>query len=495
MIPADVASRLRLVLPDQPAPPQPPPAAGKLADVLSEFVPGQRLMAEIQALLPNGVYRAVVAQRDITLALPFSAKPGDALELEVVDSDGKLTLAFVANRTAGEAQGKESVSTTLSRTGKLIGDLMGKIDDQGKRAPPAPLNANQPLIEDFPKDAAQLAPVLKEAISKSGMFYEAHQARWVEGKLPTAALLQEPQGKHSSPAAAASAAGPSLPAATAAGLPSAAPPAPGSPAYPLAPPSQAPYTQANSTADTPVVAPPLPASGAPAYAEMAQMPEALASMPPTDTAPEMTLATALSTGTPAPELPPAGQPPAEALPAPSEQIAERPQAPAISAKEAFSARTEAASDKAGPPAAQPTANAASAHPQPTADNPIAAELTPLVRQQLDALATQNFVWQGQVWPGQQMHWEIEEERGDRPPAEDAEPQQWLTRLKLTLPGLGGIDAVMRLVPGGALDIALVADQEPSRQTLAAAGEGLRRQLGDAGLQLTAFSVRHGEASG
>ena len=43
-------------------------------------------MAEIQAMLPNGSYRAVVAQREITLALPFSAKSGDSLELEVVVS-------------------------------------------------------------------------------------------------------------------------------------------------------------------------------------------------------------------------------------------------------------------------------------------------------------------------------------------------------------------------------------------------------------------------
>ena len=54
-------------------------AAQKIADVLSNLVPGQRVLAEIQALLPNGNYRAIVAQREITLALPFSAKAGDTL--------------------------------------------------------------------------------------------------------------------------------------------------------------------------------------------------------------------------------------------------------------------------------------------------------------------------------------------------------------------------------------------------------------------------------
>lgn len=32
------------------------------------------------------------------------------------------------------------------------------------------------------------------------MFYESHQAEWVEGRMPKTDLLLEPQGKHSSPA-------------------------------------------------------------------------------------------------------------------------------------------------------------------------------------------------------------------------------------------------------------------------------------------------------
>lgn len=36
-------------------------------------------IAEIQAMLPNGTYRAIINQRNVTLALPFSAKTGDSL--------------------------------------------------------------------------------------------------------------------------------------------------------------------------------------------------------------------------------------------------------------------------------------------------------------------------------------------------------------------------------------------------------------------------------
>lgn len=375
MIPADVASRLRLITPDQPAPPQPLTPAAKLADVLSDLVPGQRLMAEIQALLPNGTYRAMIAQRDVTLALPFSAKAGDSLELEVVESDGKLTLAFVANRhPAGQAATGDSVSATLSPTGRMIGDLLGSIDEQGKKRPPLALNGNQPLLEEFPEDTAQLAPVLKDALSKSGMFYEAHQARWVEGKLSTATLLQEPQGKLSA---------------------------------------------------------------------------TLQERPPT----------------------------------------------LVSDQDGESATAGANLPAKNLAATSPSGDNTISNPKAVPQNPIPADLTPLVRQQLDALATQTYVWQGQVWPGQQMHWEIEEDaKGRRGTPEEDDQGQWQTRLQLTLPALGGIEAVMRLHPGGAVDLTLVTDSDQSRQTLTAASEGLRRQLGDAGLSLTALVVRHDEAA-
>ena len=152
MIPSDVASALRLQLSDQTKltaeqpQNQPISPAQRITDVLSNAVPGQRIMAEIQAMLPNGTYRALVAQRDVTLALPFSAKPGDTLELEVTESDGKLTLAFVTNRSdaaAGKAAA-DSASTSLSPAGKLIGNLMAGIEADGKRAPAAPLNGSAP---------------------------------------------------------------------------------------------------------------------------------------------------------------------------------------------------------------------------------------------------------------------------------------------------------------------------------------------------------------
>ena len=132
MIPPDVASRLqtsadvalRPVAPTQ-----------ELTDKLSGLVAGQKVMAEIQAMLPNGTYRAVINQRNITLALPFSAKSGDTLELQVTESDGKIALAVVSHKEGGDGKtAREAVSATLSRTGQFIGQLFSRPEESKEGA-------------------------------------------------------------------------------------------------------------------------------------------------------------------------------------------------------------------------------------------------------------------------------------------------------------------------------------------------------------------------
>lgn len=376
MIPSDVANALRLQQPDlaklsaeQPQN-QPVAPAQRLTDVLSDLVPGQRILAEIQALLPNGTYRAVVAQRDVTLSLPFSAKPGDTLELEVAESDGKLILAFVANRSDSTTPKTppESVSTSLSSAGKLIGTLLNEIGGDGRKAPPVPLNSSQPLVDAMPKTAADLAPVLKQAISQSGMFYEAHQARWVAGELPTESLRQEPQGKLS----------PHPPNAT---------------------------VEAEKGAKSVFL------------------------------------------------------PPGESQP-----VATRP---------GHAANEQAAG----------------------VGNRIPTELTPLVQQQLDGLSTQNFAWQGQIWPGQQLWWEISQDQHRSAAPGEERSAAWQTRLKLTLPMLGQIDATLELKAGNEIGITLLAADESSEARLRDNVAALASQLEAAGLRLTQLSLKPHDQAG
>lgn len=434
MIPADVASSLRMLLPDQQAltssTPQTQPVAPpqRIADALSNFVPGQRLMAEIQSMLPNGTYRAVVGQREITLALPFSAKAGDSLELEVKETDGKLTLAFLANRSA-EAGNKGSVATSISQTGKLIGDLLGGIDNEGRRAPAAPLNANQPLVQSMPKTGADLAPVLKQALTQSGVFYEAHQARWVAGQLPTDALRQEPQGRQ----------------------PAILPPLPN----PSSNSPQNPGLASLLASESPQG--PLPSTAA----SVAQTPND-----------SNTYARPVATNNATEEA---------SLAAPAVNSKNSPKSEAGSAP---AARAEIGNTTT------PATTSAPSQPPLQQATGIPRELTPIVQQQLDGLATQNFVWQGQAWPGQAMRWEIGPDPDGEHRATGEEGIQWQTRLKLALPMLGGIDAVIRLQPGGELGVSLKTDSATSEARLREAGDALAKQLEAAGLRLKQLLVAH-----
>ncbi len=372
MIPADVASRLQVSADTALRPVAP---AQEIADKLSGLVAGQKVMAEIQSMLPNGTYRAMINQRSVTLALPFSAKSGDALELLVTESDGKLTLAVVA-RPEGEG-GKPATSTTLSRTGQLISTLFsGAREAKGGQAA-LPLNGNQPITGAPPNNAQDMLPLLKQAISQSGMFYESHQAEWVEGRFAKSALLQEPQGKLSSPSAFASV-----------------------------------------------------AADEQASAAHPQTPGAANSGAPVATARLATDAT---------------------------------QAQSSGVDGSKSGATQ------------------------TQGQMVAPQTQAVVQQQLDALATQNFAWQGQVWPGQEMRWEIDEDAARYGQEGDKAAEKWTTRLNLTLPNLGEIVAQIRL-QGNQVSLTMSTGKSETRELIRASSLALRSQLDEAGLTLASMGV-------
>ena len=415
MIPADVASRLQVSADTALRPVAP---AQEIADRLSGLVAGQKVMAEIQAMLPNGTYRALINQRNITLALPFSAKSGDSLELQVTESDGKLALAVVANPETSGKQATATTSATLSRTGQLISDLFAGARDAGGSPAAATLNANAPLSAT-PVSAQDLLPQLKQAITQSGMFYESHQAEWVEGRFAKAALLQEPQGKLSSPATLA------------------------------------------------------------AQAQIDAMPQGIGANPqqtvaqPDTTQPAPPHAASVTADETAAQVMPKAQTNAAETTA-----ALRPGGDAAPAGEAAKAATPSPTQSAAP-----------------SQQLVAPQAQALVQQQLEALATQNFSWQGQIWPGQEMRWEIEEDGGRRPTAGgDETASRWSTQLHLTLPNLGSVDAKIRL-QGDEITLQMTAGSEETRALMRAAGIALRSQLSEAGITLTSMGVTAAENDG
>ncbi len=459
MIPADLSARLRMLAEasffDSEPPVQGTARIREIQARLPELLPGQRFTAHLQRALPDGTFQAVVAGRTYTLALNHSAKAGDTLELVVTQTGPRTVFAQLANQPANPAAAAQpgAANASLSATGRLISFML-----TGQPTPqPAALAGGKPLLDAPPTtNGAPLAPLLRQALGQSGLFYESHQSRWIAGKLDMASLMREPQGQQPLPRGMpAAGSGQPLPGpAAGAGAQPAAAATPGSPA-PLPGAGLPPGTLASLVASAPSPAaaapgapPPLP-GGAPA--------PATGSLPPPPAAAVSQGSTpAAIGGAPAPALPGAAEPSGE------------------------STQTQPAQSAA-------SANAAQRLPV------VPERLMPIVHQQLDALATHTYVWQGQVWPGQNVEWEIEDPDDDESGGGDEAARDWNTTLRLTLPRLGGLEARLTLTPAG-VALRLLADAPETVAALDAARSRLDEALAAAAVPLTGFVAeqRHGD---
>ena len=147
--------------------------------------PGDVVSARIEAKLPDGSFKALVAGRALQLALPDYLAPGDTLELTFVGREPRLTFALKESLPqAPQAQ--------LSVAGRLIAATMLP---PGATAMPAAASAAAPLITTAPANGATVGVALARTLAQSGLFYESHQAEWVAGKRDLAQIMQEPQAR------------------------------------------------------------------------------------------------------------------------------------------------------------------------------------------------------------------------------------------------------------------------------------------------------------
>ncbi|WP_431820768.1 flagellar hook-length control protein FliK [Burkholderia sp. F1] len=156
---------------------------------------------------------------------------------------------------------------------------------------------------------------------------------------------------------------------------------------------------------------------------------------------------------------------------------------------AADARPEAA-DSRWTPARAALANAAASDAQGAAPVTVHPAAVPLVRQQLDVLATDQFRWIGEAWPGARLDWTIEpdDSGGHAARGDDAgDGIAWRTRLTLTLPSLGTVDA--ELVLNGEQLVARLRANEAGAGRLARHEATLRQRLEASGLQLGGLSIR------
>lgn len=133
------------------------------------------------------------------------------------------------------------------------------------------------------------------------------------------------------------------------------------------------------------------------------------------------------------------------------------------------------------------------------EQPLAAPAMPehvqtLVQQQLNALETRQVMWQGQVWPGQEMTWEVREESPRHGGAPDAEAGQWTTQISLDLPNLGGVSARLSF-SGNALKLSLDVADAKTRDKLGSASSQLVAALSERGIPVTHTQITRHEHAG
>ncbi len=201
MIPSDLAARLRILSESIVNPVT--PVRGITADP-PELPVGQRFVARVENAQPDGTFRALVAGRSLTLALPQPAQPGDTLDLVVTARTPSLIIAAraghapAASATASASTSPDNAPPTspapaLSRAGRIISTLLAS--GENRTPQPATITRATPLLPEPMLQAARLAPALQQVVAESGLFYESHQAQWVAGRYPAEALMREPQAR------------------------------------------------------------------------------------------------------------------------------------------------------------------------------------------------------------------------------------------------------------------------------------------------------------
>jgi len=147
------------------------------------------------------------------------------------------------------------------------------------------------------------------------------------------------------------------------------------------------------------------------------------------------------------------------------------------------------------PQNRPLAEAPRGAPQAPA-NPLLALLT----QQLQVLESPQFVWRGELWPGQPLEWMLRHDAGQEQDGkaamggDETAGAGWESHLKLTLPQLGTVNVHIRLDAQQAFSIRMVPEQSDTEPVLQSNRVRLAEQLAAAGCALKTLTVeRDGDA--
>lgn len=119
-------------------------------------------------------------------------------------------------------------------------------------------------------------------------------------------------------------------------------------------------------------------------------------------------------------------------------------------------------------------------------NALSPDATRMINLQLAALENQRVMWQGELWPGQAMEWEVSRDA----PQKDGEeaPPTWKSAVRFELPTLGLVSATIHMV-GEHVSVQIRTASETTATALRAHGGELASALDAAGSPLDSLMVK------
>lgn len=126
-------------------------------------------------------------------------------------------------------------------------------------------------------------------------------------------------------------------------------------------------------------------------------------------------------------------------------------------------------------------------------DPANTQLGQLINLQLNTLEQQRVVWHGEVWPGQQMEWEINRDSPDQQQnaQEDEHTPSWHSVVRFNFEHLGSVSASIRLI-GQQIHMQVRTDNDVTAAALRANGSMLSDSMEAAGSSLDSLIVKRDE---
>lgn len=115
----------------------------------------------------------------------------------------------------------------------------------------------------------------------------------------------------------------------------------------------------------------------------------------------------------------------------------------------------------------------------------------LISLQLDTLEQRRIMWQGELFPGQPLEWEISDDTPEQKPDQAEQEKTWNSTVRFSLPSLGSVSATIRLT-GDHVQVQVNTANEEVATTLRNHGKLLADALDSAGSTLDSLLIKQAD---